>query len=180
MSSLWRKRRTNNNFFVRVDLNYRYKMASQYLGYLQDSLQLGWKAYCDSSSEQPLRMLALLHPEHISNLDLPSHKNVSQITQDVQGPRSFPSGIAAEKCKAHLIWGYNCSLDGELQQDHLFPYSLGGPTYGGNRITLCRYHNMVKSNDIHCFPWEGFDTWIAPWLENQVRKLRSKVFELYS
>jgi hypothetical protein len=37
----------------------------------------------------------------------------------------------------------------ELQADHYVPWSQGGPTVVWNLITLCTYHNRVKSNYWH-------------------------------
>lgn len=123
--------------------------------------------------------LSLLHPDHLASLVLPEHLSRECIQRKLQGPRSFVSNLCSvNKCGSKLLWNYECPLSGNIQQDHLFPHSLGGPTVPTNRIHLCRYHNMVKTCDIHCFPWEEADKWCKPWLGMQISKLRRE-FELY-
>jgi hypothetical protein len=93
------------------------------------------------------------------------------VSQDeIQGPRSFEAAPLLEgaPCEAERIWGYRCDLPLEYarQQDHLFPYALGGPTEARNRLTLCSWHNQVKFVDIHLFPWEeGEPLWLDPLLD---------------
>jgi hypothetical protein len=160
-------------------INPRYDQARMYLEALNESLRNSWLEQVD----KPLSIfqkLALLHPDHYGALDLPCNKSVEVIKQQIQGKRKFERTIITAKCECHIVWGYDCRLDTILELDHLFPYALGGPTIGTNRITLCKYHNMVKSSDVHCFPWEFYEKWCVPWVDMQLKKLRTDVFELYS
>ena len=94
------------------------------------------------------RTMALLHPEH--------HGELFRGEPDPRGARSFAAAEFAEACQSEWIWGYKCPLTPTTRTvaDHIFPYSLGGATAAGNRITLCRWHNQVKAADIHFYPWE--------------------------
>ena len=157
----------------------RTKSASDYLKALDKSLQQGWLKSFRGGAHTIFEQLALLHPEHLEELGLPSHWTVQSIQQSIQGVRSFASPVLNSACDAHLIWGYECELSGDIQQDHLFPYSLGGPTVARNRVFLCKYHNMVKSSDIHCYPWESVDKWAKPWLAGQILRLHTEFFGVY-
>jgi hypothetical protein len=157
----------------------RINSAYCYLKELERSTKVGWLEYFNSEAKTAFSKLALLHPDHLHNLDLPPHRNIESIQRSIQGPRTFSSSIYGCVCQSTLVWEYACELTGAIQQDHLFPYSLGGPTLGANRIYLCQYHNMVKSSDIHCYPWEAVDTWTRSWLDVQLDRLHREVFTLY-
>ena len=118
---------------------------------------------------------ALIHPLHAGE-----HKDITlrkEAWKAVQGPSSFaPKRSAVVECQAVVVWGYQCPVTGEnMEQDHLFPHSLGGITCDRNQIWLCRYHNMLKGNDVHCYPWEESARW-ASWLDDYIETVHSKVF----
>lgn len=160
-------------------MKFRTDSAAQYLKVLKSSLQIGWVESFKCEHKSEFEQLALLHPYHLADLDLPRHLTVESIQLSVQGTRAFGPSLAGLACQSPLLWDYECELNGEMHQDHLFPYSLGGPTLRTNRIYLCRYHNMVKSSDIHCYPWESFDRWAGPWLPRQIERLHKEIFSLY-
>lgn len=157
----------------------RIDSAVNYLMALEKSFLIGWLTSYRSEPKTIFGQLALLHPLHLEELDLPAHKTVGVIQRSLQGPRAFSSTLGGNLCQSVNIWGYGCELSGEIQQDHLFPYSLGGPTIGTNRIYLCKYHNMVKTSDIHCYPWESTDKWVEPWLSGQIDRLYSEIYKLH-
>lgn len=157
----------------------RVESAVKYLKALENSLQAGWLKLFKMEGKTIFELLAMLHPLHFKELDLPQYLNIETIQRSLQGPRAFTSTLGGNSCQSAMIWGYNCELSGEIQQDHLFPYSLGGPTLAVNRIFLCTYHNMVKTSDIHCYPWESTDILVQPWLDSQIRRLHSEVYSLY-
>ena len=157
--------------------------ACAYLAALKRSFQDGWSAcyaeLADDSTDLMLK-LSLIHPAHLDELDLPDEKPVSRIIRDVQGPRAFKQVPRHGACESRVIWGYDCLLKEErLEHDHLFPYALGGPTHSLNRITLCRFHNMVKGNDIHQYPWHTVIPDEPIWLWQQIRTLYRSVFSIY-
>ncbi len=154
----------------------KFQAAEKYLLVLKTTLEVGWVKYYEKGELTHLEELALLHPEHLYSVDLPEYANKDTIQNDIQGARRFGANIQGEGCMASLLWGYKCTLGGNLQQDHLFPYSLGGPTIGTNRIWLCHYHNMVKTCDIHCFPWRELDKYCVPWLADQLEKMRKFIY----
>ena len=96
----------------------------------------------------PVIGLALIHPFQI--------EQVFRDPTDLRGERQF-SGVAplfSQTCEAARFWGYDCRDCENLQADHDWPYSLGGPTASDNLTWLCRTHNQSKGGDIHCWPWE--------------------------
>jgi len=158
----------------------RYTAALKYLQALEKSLKKGWRLSYQGERDTVYSKVALLHPYHLKDIDLPEHLTIESIQHSVQGARKFGPKVGNSTCQSSMLWGYECKLGGDIQQDHLFPYSLGGPSLGTNRIYLCHYHNMVKGSDIHCFPWESTEMWIEPWLDSMIEKLRVEVHDLYA
>jgi hypothetical protein len=104
--------------------------------------------------------VALAHPMHYG----------PNSPERVRGQRSFGGepGLSARPCGAERLWGYTCPRihESALAADHLFPYALGGPTLGTNKLYLCSFHNQVKTSDIHLYPWEeGEPPWLAATLK---------------
>jgi hypothetical protein len=99
--------------------------------------------------------LCLIHPDWFD----PDNK----VGEDPRGPRAFrvnfPNG---QQCQSSVIWGYLCNFsDSDLVADHLYPYSAGGSTDSRNLVWLCRWHNSVKSSDIHLIDWDSVDSgWV--------------------
>ncbi len=160
-------------------MNERYVAAIRYLKAVEESLQLGWSEFYSLGRTEVSDKLALIHPDHFSSLDLPKGISIDLIQRKIQGLRKFPH-TSPRICRSDLIWGYRCEFSGDFQQDHLFPYSLGGPTLASNRVHLCRYHNMVKSSDIHCYPWESTLQYVNPWLDIQIERINREIYSIYS
>jgi hypothetical protein len=85
---------------------------------------------------------------------------------------SFNLGInETDRCQIDLIQT-NCTcqfnsfrdIRGKCQADHLWPHSLGGPSIFDNRILLCRYHNVAKSNSIVDEFWKSYPIWLNDYL----------------
>ena len=115
----------------------------------------------------------MVHPDFIRSIHLPSHVNHDALIRDIQGYRSFKQENG--KCQSKLIWGYECPIHSLLcHGDHLFPYSMGGPTISANKLLLCRYHNMVKATDIHLFPWEEKENRLI-WLDSHIKNIANRI-----
>jgi hypothetical protein len=85
---------------------------------------------------------------------------------------SFNNGInETDRCQIEVI-DNNCScqfnsfreIRGKCQADHIWPHSLGGPSIFDNRILLCRYHNLAKSNSIINTFWKSYPIWLNDYL----------------
>ncbi len=154
--------------------------GSRFLQALHASLRHGWRKSYSGVGNDLYKRLALLHPEHLEELALPIGISRNKLQEAIQGPRAFSSSSGLQTyCECEELWGYKCHLDEEIQQDHLFPYSMGGPTLQLNRVFLCKLHNLAKSNDIHILPWKNEDRWFKPWLDFQIEKCRSLAFDVY-
>jgi hypothetical protein len=137
----------------------RVEHASRYIGYRQTISPTDWMETFSlyKAGQLPLEAgLALIHKDYWSCVSPPG----GVIT--VLGPTSFEGISPVRTCESQRVFGYRCPrIEPTLHQDHLFPRSLGGPTVGTNRITLCDLHNYYKGMDIHFFPWEdGTPSWL--------------------
>lgn len=73
-----------------------------------------------------------------------------------QGAQTFKSAADGAYCRSIDIWGYQCPyVDRAIHVDHSFPRSRGGATHSRNARYLCDHHNLMKSTDIHFYPWEN-------------------------
>lgn len=143
-------------------IEHRFQCAQQYLDSLELSLQINWLEQYELYRKRQLSLpsaFALVHPWHYEDL-------TSTEVASVRGNRRFSKEVSMKSilCSSEIIWGYKCCrrLREKVQADHLFPYSLGGSTVASNKIYLCKFHNQMKSNDIHLFPWErGEPEWLS-------------------
>jgi len=56
-------------------------------------------------------------------------------------------------------------IRGKCQADHFWPHSLGGPTIIENRVLLCKFHNVAKSNSVLISFWQTYPNWINNYLQ---------------
>jgi hypothetical protein len=110
-----------------------------------------------SLREETLFKLVLLHPAiYLPVVSKKTAATPTEIQELIQGKRAFSSSFHETICSSKELWGYDCPLFSEpLVLDHDFPYSLGGATDSAmNKRVLCRWHNMLKGNDIHVYDWK--------------------------
>jgi hypothetical protein len=174
-----------------IDFVNNVDLTNKYLVCLRDSLRTGWKAYyenlCEFENQEVyiLGKLALLHPEHYKKLKPNIDKNSFALAQErIQGTRTFNYSFNRQNCTSKDLWGYDCPLHNEpLVWDHDFPYSFGGATdNANNKRLLCRWHNMIKGNDIHIYKWEKlFDDYqyrnnqgSIHWIDLQIEKIKKE------
>lgn len=134
--------------------------------------------------------LAILHPQNFEkHLGKPISKDkITQLQKEIQGPRSFMTqrnNRNMNQCQSLDMWGYECPFpESDKALDHEFPYSLGGPTNNAfNMRILCKWHNMIKANDIHNYPWEKlFDEYnyyskndMRHWIDEQIDKIQHEL-----
>lgn len=144
--------------------------AKSYLQSLQQTSAADWLQVYDRYAQGLLDVteaLALAHPQSYPELG---------DGIDIRGKRGFQPqrNRHGVRCSSELIWGYECTLDAiELTADHLFPWSMGGPTAASNQLVLCHYHNLVKTSDVHVYPWElGEPTWLRSLLKTLAQRHR--------
>lgn len=149
----------------------RIQAAEKYIYALSKFHHFEWAELYDLYLSKELTLeerFCLIHPVHLEELGLQNK---------IQGNRAFNEepGVSTMLCQSNQIWGYSCCAvkdQNRLVADHLFPYSLGGPTIASNKLYLCKFHNQVKSNDIHFFPWERGE---PDWLSIQIARVRNEI-----
>ena len=143
-------------------LKTRIERGEEYLLALEEFHSWKWSEilaeYCNRRLALPQAMV-LVHPDFYEERE-------AKVGQSIRGARSFSAsaGQHAAACMADQIWLSECPLKNPevVHSDHLFPYSLGGPTIAANQLFLCPVHNCSKAGDIHLFPWErGEPSWLA-------------------
>lgn len=158
-----------------INFENRISKSKNYLKKLNKNLSSNWATLYSQFELGELDLwdkLSLIHPDFIRRLAIPVYSSEEIIIKQVQGNRSFSQQNGV--CQAKLIWGYHCSLKSEAcHGDHLFPYSLGGPTISDNKLLLCRYHNMVKGTDIHLLPWE--EEYRFSWIDNYLKNFKNQI-----
>ena len=150
-------------------LRIRIELGEEYLLALEESRSWKWSEvsaeYAAGKLELP-RAMVLIHPSFYECRE-------AEAGQSIRGNRGFTAtaGLNVAGCMADRIWLSVCPLakPDVLHSDHLFPYSLGGPTIAENQLFLCSVHNHAKANDIHLFPWERGE---PSWLGMQVERIR--------
>lgn len=157
------------NFYSEA-LKIRFEAAECYLASLDRLLagETNWDELASDYLDRKVGFesgLALIFPKFYTERDIPQ--------EDICGGRSFCfSAVHGTRCNSILLWNYGCVSRESLHIDHLFPYSLGGPTDARNASYLCSRHNMSKSSDIHIYPWENGE---PEWLRPLVVKIREKI-----
>ena len=151
-------------------LKNRIERGEEYLLALEEFQSWKWSEILAEYRERRLALpkaMVLVHPAFYEDRE-------ARVGQSIRGPRSFPTtaGQHVAACMADQVWFSACPLKKPevLHSDHLFPYSLGGPTLAENQLFLCPVHNRSKASDIHLFPWErGEPNWFA----TQVGRIRN-------
>jgi len=132
----------------------RLEYAHRYLKFDALTRDLGWH---DSVQEFNLNpefklpeFLVLIHPRFMENLALDK-----KIVLGGDFPQNTTKG---QKCRSKDVWGYECPYRNALiHVDHSFPRSRGGATHPLNAMYLCDHHNLMKSSDVHLYPWENLE-----------------------
>lgn len=145
-------------------LSIRIENSKKYLYALSSAKYWDWKDQYNKFLERKLTLaesMVLVHPMFYED---------EAIDFNPRGNRYFSEEIITSStlCQSDKIWGYACetSIGTKFHGDHLWPYSLGGPTISDNKALLCDTHNLMKGNDIHFYPWElGLPSWFNMILE---------------
>lgn len=122
-------------------------------------------------SEKIAIFLALIHPEFYKN------RQGANISLDLQPPhpsqrRPIPEDNRIYKCQINIllptaVCPYQ-NISGQKVLDHLWPYSLGGPSVIANRLELCARCNAQKSASYALYPIEND---IPFWLSDRITQL---------
>jgi hypothetical protein len=150
----------------------RISTAEEYLIAYEKLSQESWLGLYVRYSNGELTLpqsFVLVHPQYYEDVE---QKNGVQI----RGKRQFEPDVSrySLSCMAAEVLLTECLLNTYemVESDHLFPYSLGGPTLPENQIFLCPSHNLMKLAGIHLFRWEqGEPGWLDPAIKRIYRLL---------
>lgn len=163
-----------------VNITERISYLSQYLEYLKLCNEHNVPETIKFIEETALKTknisacLAVIYPKH--------HWRTGIKLIDYRGPDRFLRKELPEQrsiCELERIWGYKCNNplnSDDIQYDHLWPYALGGATNVDNLLALCPFHNFIKSNDYHWYPFEIYQespTWVLDQVLAIYRQLKS-------
>jgi len=83
------------------------------------------------------------------------------------------ANLVVKNCEFEKISGIVCPWNPSpenMEKDHWWPKSLGGPFSGFNLLGLCRIHNLAKGNGVRGFDWK-----IKPqWLDSRLNEIYNK------
>jgi len=115
--------------------------------------------------ENLAEVLALIHPDFFYNRHGDRFRRLDYLT-----PGVFTQLGRQGDCSHGEITGTKCIfLDNDIEADHVWPASLGGPRHRNNFMPLCDEHNGMKANSIVLFN----HTEVPPWLGSSLNKLRA-------
>jgi hypothetical protein len=139
------------------DTNYWLKLKSQF----------------DNSVSNFPSDLVLVHPSWYTDI---IYKTVDSVARScpIRGEHfNFPIPSNTE-CASDAYWGYACpfSQSETLHRDHIFPYSLGGPSVPSNCKFLCKLHNSWKGHDFHMLDSDEQPDWLDQVLAHIATYLR--------
>jgi len=146
----------------------RIAYAIRYLEFDASTRELTW---VDSVYEFNLNpefklpeLMVLIHPRFMKALDLDP--------KVVLGGDFTPNVTHGQKCRSKEVWGYECPfINAKIHVDHSFPRSRGGATHPMNAMYLCDNHNLMKSSDVHMYPWEKLELNLD-WINTTLEKIR--------
>ena len=151
-------------------LRHRIERGEKYLLALEEFQSREWSDILADYRKGRLatpQAMVLVHPDFYKERE-------NEVGERIRGPRNFSTTVGrhAAACMADKIWLSVCPLENpeDVHSDHLFPYSLGGPTLAANQLFLCPVHNRSKANDIHLFPWEQGE---PSWLNIQINRIQN-------
>ena len=151
-------------------LRIRIERGEEYLLALEEFRNCEWNEILAEYRQQRLTLpqaMVLVHPVFYKDRE-------GKVAQSIRGDRNFSTsaGQQVATCMADQIWLSVCALESPevVHSDHMFPYSLGGPTLAANQLFLCPVHNRSKAGDIHLFPWERGE---PSWFTRQVDRIQS-------
>jgi hypothetical protein len=134
----------------------RFESGHKYLAAIRAVNHEPWRERYDAYLAGELELetaMTLVHPAWLP---------AGAARANIYGAPTFGT-VAVGRCESARLWGYRCDIptDGPMHRDHLFPRSLGGPTWALNRLVLCGIHNGIKGADVHPYPWEeGEPRWL--------------------
>ena len=147
-----------------------YRDTLEYLTCLADAAKRSWAELYEAYDELTFpKRLVLVHPRWYE-------PNTKVKNCKVRGKRDRKvNKHFREVCESIKFWNYECPFDDpDIKIDHVFPWSLGGPSEPSNSAYLCEYHNLLKGPDIHHLELSE-DNFNFGWFPETLEKVRKKL-----
>jgi len=114
------------------------------------------------SVEQLPILLSLIHPNFTYN----RHGHPDRDRDYSTSRKTFSKKYTTERCQLSklLADAIQCPYqrrEVRCQADHLWPFSLGGPTIETNKLALCEDCNRQKSNSPFLYPGDRVPRWLV-------------------
>ena len=144
-----------------------YKKLQQKLPYTPDAFNSLWIEAVPAGGphwdvEHLPTLLALIHPNFTFN----KHGYPDRDRDYSASRKTFPNKYTTERCQLSRLLGdhIQCPYHRrtvKCQADHLWPFSLGGPTIETNKLALCGDCNRQKSNSPLLYPGDRVPRWLV-------------------
>jgi len=149
-------------------LEKRISYAIRYLQFDASTRDLTWleaiESFNSNADFKLPELMVLIHPRFMKAMDLD--------TKLLLGGDFIPNVTNGQKCRSKEVWGYECPyINSKIHVDHSFPRSRGGATHPMNAMYLCDNHNLMKSSDVHMYPWENLELNLE-WIDATLEKIR--------
>jgi len=117
------------------------------------------------------KLLALVHP------DFTMDRNGQPVRNGGYASRTFKAKYSDERCSVGTLFEgiIQCPYHRETtrcEADHLWPFSLGGPTDNTNKLPLCKDCNQQKSNSPFLYPANMIPRWLRLRIQDLINKKR--------
>jgi len=157
-------------FFIEIDsLNTTHEKCEYWLNEYHHWLSIHRIVIGSDLLESDVLSHVLLHPDFMYDKEGNSFRSSLDRVQ-----MTVLDGERTGSCMLSNLSGDDCVFNefpqfrGELEGDHIWPYSLGGPTNTRdnlilNRVLLCKHCNRSKSNSISDYHWDN-----AWWMEKRL------------
>jgi len=129
-----------------------------------------------TKKERLPKLLALVHPK----FRFSGSGEAFQLTHMIYrgADAAWKKHSSRQHCQSEMTFGVECPFQDrtvrhpELEADHVWPKSLGGPWEASNRMWLCPLHNQMKGNCIFHYSWSQYPAWLDHLLQELHRFAR--------
>ena len=161
---------SDSDYFENKSGQQQYADIFKYLTFLSETKGNVWRELYDAQDGLTFpERLVLIHPRWYN-------PNKKARNCRVRGRRGRVVKLTGrEPCESIKFWKYQCPFDDpDIKIDHVFPWSLGGPSIPSNSAYLCEHHNLLKGPDIHHLELNE-ENYNFDWFPETLEKVRKKL-----
>ena len=155
-----------------VEIEIYFSTLDHLLNEKRSTREIRWLELFDvidvNNSENLSKLLALVHPHNYDDKLKRVHIDEELKKYFVNDRFDNSTLLRTSKCQIGYILDIHsleCPHKKSIQQDHHWPFSLGGPTLRENRVHLCQECNVAKSNSPFFFKHQGVPNWLKQKLQ---------------